>query len=134
MTVERAAYAQSLTNNAMTGMLAGPLTILQWSFVRDDQARSTTSRQIALAIRDKLADLERAGIKIIQIDEAALREGLPLRRTDWKSYLDNAMEDFRRRGQGATGTHDTIGSLTPARLPTVRVLTKYIGNLGGSTR
>src|SRR5690606_7074556 len=69
--------------------------ILQWSFVRDDQQRSETSRQIALAIRDEVADLEKAGICMIQIDEAAIREGLPLRKSDWKQYLENAVEDFR---------------------------------------
>jgi 5-methyltetrahydropteroyltriglutamate--homocysteine methyltransferase len=95
MTVEWARYAQSLTNKVMKGMLTGPITILQWSFVRDDQPRAATSRQIALAIRDEVADLERAGIKMIQIDEAALREGLPLRRADWQAYLDTAVEDFR---------------------------------------
>jgi 5-methyltetrahydropteroyltriglutamate--homocysteine methyltransferase len=95
MTVEWATYAQSLTQKLMKGMLTGPITILQWSFVRDDQPRAVTSRQIALAIRDEVADLERAGIQVIQIDEAALREGLPLRRADWKAYLDNAVEDFR---------------------------------------
>ena len=95
MTVEWAVYAQSLTKKVMKGMLTGPITLLQWSFVRDDQSRSVTSRQIALAIREEVADLERAGIKIIQIDEAALREGLPLRRADWQRYLDNAVEDFR---------------------------------------
>jgi 5-methyltetrahydropteroyltriglutamate--homocysteine methyltransferase len=95
MTVEWAVYAQSLTQKVMKGMLTGPITILQWSFVRDDQPRALTSRQIALAIRDEVSDLERAGIKIIQIDEAALREGLPLRRADWQRYLDNAVEDFR---------------------------------------
>jgi 5-methyltetrahydropteroyltriglutamate--homocysteine methyltransferase len=95
MTVEWAQYAQSLTGKIVKGMLTGPITILQWSFVRDDQPRSVTSRQIALAIRDEVADLERAGIRMIQIDEAALREGLPLRRADWPAYLDNAVEDFR---------------------------------------
>jgi 5-methyltetrahydropteroyltriglutamate--homocysteine methyltransferase len=95
MTVEWATYAQSLTDKVMKGMLTGPITILQWSFVRDDQPRAVTSRQIALAIRDEVADLERAGIRIIQIDEAALREGLPLRRADWQAYLDNAVADFR---------------------------------------
>lgn len=95
MTVEWSKYAQSLTDKVMKGMLTGPITILQWSFVRDDQPRKDTSRQIALAIRDEVADLEKAGIKIIQIDEAAIREGLPLRRDDWKAYLDNAVEDFR---------------------------------------
>jgi len=95
MTVEWAAYAQSLTGKVMKGMLTGPVTILQWSFVRDDQARALTSTQIALAIRDEVVDLERAGIKIIQIDEAALREGLPLRRADWQAFLDHAVSDFR---------------------------------------
>ena len=95
MTVEWSTYAQSLTEKVMKGMLTGPITILQWSFVRDDQPRSVTSRQIALAIRDEVADLERAGIRMIQIDEAALREGLPLRRADWPAYLDDAVTDFR---------------------------------------
>jgi len=95
MTVEWARYAQGLTDKIVKGMLTGPITILQWSFVRDDQPRAMTSRQIALAIRDEVADLERAGIRMIQIDEAALREGLPLRRADWQAYLDTAVEDFR---------------------------------------
>ena len=95
MTVEWSKYAQEQTGKIMKGMLTGPITILQWSFVRDDQPRSETSKQIALAIRDEVADLEAAGIKMIQIDEAAFREGLPLRRDDWKVYLDNAVEDFR---------------------------------------
>ncbi len=95
MTVEWSKYAQSLTKKIMKGMLTGPITILQWSFVRDDQPRNDTARQIALAIRDEVADLEKAGIKMIQIDEAAFREGLPLRRSDWKEYLDNAVENFR---------------------------------------
>jgi 5-methyltetrahydropteroyltriglutamate--homocysteine methyltransferase len=100
MTVEWARYAQSLTEKVMKGMLTGPITILQWSFVRDDQPRARTSTQIALAIRDEVADLEKAGIKIIQIDEAALREGLPLRRADWQNYLDNAVSDFRIASSG----------------------------------
>ena len=95
MTVEWSKYAQSQTDKIMKGMLTGPITILQWSFVRDDQPRSQTSKQIAFAIRDEVADLEKAGIKMIQIDEAAFREGLPLRTSDWKEYLDNAVEDFR---------------------------------------
>ena len=95
MTVEWSKYAQSLTEKPMKGMLTGPVNILQWSFVRDDQPRSQTTRQIALAMRDEVADLEAADIKIIQIDEAALREGLPLRRSDWKAYLDWAVEAFR---------------------------------------
>ncbi|MEI6730478.1 MAG: 5-methyltetrahydropteroyltriglutamate--homocysteine S-methyltransferase, partial [Pseudomonadota bacterium] len=95
MTVEWSSYAQSLTEKPMKGMLTGPVTILQWSFVRDDQPRSETCRQIALAIRDEVADLEKAGINIIQIDEAAIREGLPLRRSDWNAYLAWAVESFR---------------------------------------
>lgn len=95
MTVEWWRYAQSLTDKPVKGMLTGPVTILNWSFVRDDQPRSETCRQIALAIRDEVVDLEAAGAKIIQIDEAALREGLPLRRADWQVYLDWAVEAFR---------------------------------------
>ncbi len=95
MTVEWSTYAQEQTEKIMKGMLTGPITILQWSFVRDDQPRNDTARQIALAIRDEVEDLEAAGIKMIQIDEAAFREGLPLRRDDWKEYLDNAVENFR---------------------------------------
>ncbi|CAB4244450.1 5-methyltetrahydropteroyltriglutamate-homocysteine S-methyltransferase [Methylacidimicrobium sp. AP8] len=95
MTVRWSRFAQSLTQKPMKGMLTGPITILQWSFVRDDQPRSTTARQIALAIRDEVADLEKAGISIIQIDEPALREGLPLRRADWPDYLTWAVEAFR---------------------------------------
>lgn len=95
MTVEWWRYAQSLTDRPMKGMLTGPVTILNWSFVRDDVPRETACRQIALAIRDEVVDLEAAGAKVIQIDEAALREGLPLRRGDWDAYLDWAVECFR---------------------------------------
>ncbi|MGM8932024.1 5-methyltetrahydropteroyltriglutamate--homocysteine S-methyltransferase [Salinicola halophyticus] len=95
MTVRWSEYAQSLTDKPMKGMLTGPVTILQWSFVRDDQPRATTCRQIALALRDEVADLERAGIAIIQIDEPALREGLPLRQAEWQAYLDWAVECFQ---------------------------------------
>ncbi|MGV7214885.1 5-methyltetrahydropteroyltriglutamate--homocysteine S-methyltransferase [Bradyrhizobium sp. UFLA05-112] len=95
MTVEWWSYAQSLTRKPMKAMLTGPVTILNWSFVRDDIPRSEACRQIALAIRDEVADLEKAGATMIQIDEAALREGLPLRRSDWKAYLDWAVESFR---------------------------------------
>ena len=84
----------------MKGMLTGPITILQWSFVRDDQPRETTTKQIALAIRDEVVDLEKAGIKVIQIDEAALREGLPLHRADWDNYLRWAVEAFRITASG----------------------------------
>jgi len=95
MTVDWTAHAQSLTGKPMKGMLTGPITILQWSFVRDDQPRARTALQIALAIRDEVADLERAGIGIIQIDEPAVREGLPLRRGCWDEYLDWATRAFR---------------------------------------
>jgi 5-methyltetrahydropteroyltriglutamate--homocysteine methyltransferase len=95
MTVEWWKYAQSLTAKPMKAMLTGPVNILNWSFVRDDIPRSATCRQIALAIRDEVADLETAGAGMIQIDEAALREGLPLRKSEWKSYLDWAVESFR---------------------------------------
>ncbi len=95
MTVRWWQYSQSLTDKPVKGMLTGPVTILNWSFVRDDIPRSETCRQIALAIRDEVNDLEAAGVKMIQIDEAALREGLPLRHKDWKTYLDWAVESFR---------------------------------------
>jgi 5-methyltetrahydropteroyltriglutamate--homocysteine methyltransferase len=95
MTVAWTVHAQSLTARPMKGMLTGPITILQWSFVRDDQPRALTALQIALAIRDEVADLEQAGIGIIQIDEPAVREGLPLRRSRWDAYLDWATRAFR---------------------------------------
>lgn len=95
MTVKWWAYAQSLTSRPLKGMLTGPVTILNWSFVRDDQPRSVTCRQIAFAIRDEVQDLETTGARVIQIDEAALREGLPLRRKDWQSYLAWAVDSFR---------------------------------------
>src|SRR4029077_225948 len=89
-------FAQSLTSKPMKGMLTGPpVTILQWSIVRDDQPRSETCRQIGLAIRDEVADLEAAGIRVVQIDEPAIREGLPLRRSEWRNYLAWAVESFR---------------------------------------
>jgi 5-methyltetrahydropteroyltriglutamate--homocysteine methyltransferase len=95
MTVRWSAFAQSLTQRPMKGMLTGPVTILQWSFVRNDQPRSDTTFQIALALRDEVVDLEKAGIAAIQIDEPAIREGLPLRREDWKHYLEWAVTAFR---------------------------------------
>lgn len=95
MTVRWSSYAQSLTNRPVKGMLTGPVTILQWSFVRNDQPRSTTTYQIALAILDEVQALEKAGIKIIQIDEPAIREGLPLRKADQQNYLDWAVRSFR---------------------------------------
>jgi 5-methyltetrahydropteroyltriglutamate--homocysteine methyltransferase len=100
MTVEWSRFAQSLTPRPMKGMLTGPVTILQWSFVRDDQPRSETCKQIALAIRDEVIDLENAGIRVIQIDEPAVREGLPLRHADWNSYLQWAVEAFRLASSG----------------------------------
>ncbi|SDN82489.1 5-methyltetrahydropteroyltriglutamate--homocysteine S-methyltransferase [Vreelandella arcis] len=102
MTVRWSQYAQTLTDKPMKGMLTGPVTILQWSFVRDDQSRDTTCRQIALALRDEVLDLEQAGIPIIQIDEPALREGLPLRQNEWQSYLDWAVECFRLSAAGVS--------------------------------
>ena len=95
MTLDYTTYAQSLTTLPVKGMLTGPITILQWSFVRDDQPRRETARQIGLAIGDEVLDLEKAGIRVIQIDEPALREGLPLRKSDWQTYLDWATEAFR---------------------------------------
>jgi 5-methyltetrahydropteroyltriglutamate--homocysteine methyltransferase len=100
MTVGWWSYAQSLTAKPMKGMLTGPVTILNWSFVRDDLPRSAACRQIALAIRDEVADLERAGATMIQIDEAALREGLPLREAERRAYLDWAIECFRLCSSG----------------------------------
>ncbi|RXK86818.1 5-methyltetrahydropteroyltriglutamate--homocysteine S-methyltransferase [Filimonas effusa] len=100
MTVAWSSYAQSLTTKWMKGMLTGPVTILQWSFVRNDQPRSETCTQIALAIRDEVVDLEKAGIKIIQIDEPAIREGLPLRKENWQQYLDWAVRAFRVSASG----------------------------------
>jgi 5-methyltetrahydropteroyltriglutamate--homocysteine methyltransferase len=100
MTVEWIRYAQSLTAKPMKGMLTGPVTILNWSFVRDDQPRALSCKQLALAIREEVLDLERAGVQVIQIDEAALREGLPLRRSQWKVYLDWAVESFRITANG----------------------------------
>ncbi|MCW1962461.1 5-methyltetrahydropteroyltriglutamate--homocysteine S-methyltransferase [Chryseobacterium viscerum] len=100
MTVYWSQYAQSQTEKWVKGMLTGPVTILQWSFVRDDQPRSETCKQIALAIRDEVVDLEKAGIRIIQIDEPAIREGLPLRKTDWQNYLKWAVEAFRISASG----------------------------------
>jgi 5-methyltetrahydropteroyltriglutamate--homocysteine methyltransferase len=95
MTVRWSAYAQSLTQRPMKGMLTGPVTMLQWSFVRDDTPREDVCRQIALAIRAEVLDLERAGIGVIQVDEPAFREGLPLRRADWSAYLAWAVACFR---------------------------------------
>ncbi|HEV7856191.1 MAG TPA: 5-methyltetrahydropteroyltriglutamate--homocysteine S-methyltransferase, partial [Herminiimonas sp.] len=103
MTVGWSEFAQSLTSKPMKGMLTGPVTMLQWSFVRDDQPRSTTALQIALALRDEVVDLEKAGIGMIQIDEPAFREGLPLKAADWPHYLDWAVKAF---GITACGVRD----------------------------
>lgn len=100
MTIDWITYAQQQTDKVMKGMLTGPVTLLQWSFVRDDQPREQTCLQLALAIRDEVVDLEKAGIKIIQIDEAAFREGLPLRHKDWQTYLDWAVKSFRITASG----------------------------------
>ncbi|MBC3811423.1 5-methyltetrahydropteroyltriglutamate--homocysteine S-methyltransferase [Undibacterium aquatile] len=102
MTVDWIKFAQSLTDKPMKGMLTGPVTILNWSFVRDDQPRSVSCYQLALAIRQEVLDLEKSGVRIIQIDEAALREGLPLRRTEWDSYLRWAVESFRIAANGVS--------------------------------
>jgi len=100
MTVEWIRYAQSLTDKVMKGMLTGPVTMLMWSFPREDLSREEQARQLALAIRDEVVDLEAAGIKIVQIDEAAFREGLPLRKAHWQHYLDWATEVFRLCASG----------------------------------
>nr|WP_299585247.1 5-methyltetrahydropteroyltriglutamate--homocysteine S-methyltransferase [Mucilaginibacter sp.] len=100
MTVRWSSFAQANTDKLMKGMLTGPVTILQWSFVRDDQPRSETTFQIALAIRDEVVALEKAGIKVIQIDEPAIREGLPLRKADRAAYLDWAVKAFRISASG----------------------------------
>jgi len=95
ITVRWSSYAKSLTKKPMKGMLTGPVTMLQWSFVRDDQPRSRTCQQLALVIRDEVVDLEKAGIQVIQIDEPAIREGLPLHREDWQAYLAWAVKSFQ---------------------------------------
>ncbi len=100
ITVRWSRYAQEQTSRMMKGMLTGPVTILQWSFVRDDQPRAVTTNQIALAIRDEVVALESAGIRMIQIDEPAIREGLPLRKKDWAAYLDWAVRAFRLSASG----------------------------------
>ncbi|MCH2242273.1 MAG: 5-methyltetrahydropteroyltriglutamate--homocysteine S-methyltransferase, partial [Aquabacterium sp.] len=103
MTVDTARHAQSLTERPVKGMLTGPVTLLQWSFVRDDQPRETTARQLALAVREEVQDLEAAGIAIVQIDEPAFREGLPLRAAEQPAYLRWAVQAF---GIAASGVRD----------------------------
>jgi 5-methyltetrahydropteroyltriglutamate--homocysteine methyltransferase len=100
MTVAWTTYAQSLTAKPMKGMLTGPVTMLNWSFVRDDQPRSVICKQLALAIRHEVLDLEQVGVRVIQIDEPALREGLPLRRAQWQEYIEWAVESFRIAANG----------------------------------
>jgi len=100
MTVDWITYAQSLTDKVMKGMLTGPVTMLMWSFPREDVSRKVQAQQLALALRDEVVDLETAGIKIVQIDEAAFREGLPLRRAQWQEYLGWAVEAFRLTASG----------------------------------
>ncbi|MBU2945948.1 5-methyltetrahydropteroyltriglutamate--homocysteine S-methyltransferase [Zobellia uliginosa] len=100
MTVKWSFFAQSLTKKPVKGMLTGPVTILQWSYVRNDQPRSETCTQIALAIRDEVVDLETAGLQVIQIDEPAIREGLPLRKEEWNTYLNWAIKAFRISASG----------------------------------
>jgi 5-methyltetrahydropteroyltriglutamate--homocysteine methyltransferase len=104
MTLKWIKYAQSLTTKPVKGMLTGPVTILNWSFVRDDQALEKTCKQIALAIREEVLELENAGIEIIQIDEAALREGLPLRTDEHRDYLKWAIDSFKLAANGVKDT------------------------------
>jgi 5-methyltetrahydropteroyltriglutamate--homocysteine methyltransferase len=103
MTVRWHEFAQAQAKKPVKGMLTGPVTMLMWSFVRDDQPRSQTCKQLALAIRDEVGDLETAGAQIIQVDEPALREGLPLRESDWQEYLDWAVYCF---GVSTAGVKD----------------------------
>lgn len=113
MTVSWAQYAQSLTDKPMKGMLTGPVTILAWSFVRDDQPLADTAAQVALAIRDETVDLQAAGIVIIQVDEPALRELLPLRSKDQAAYLKWAVEAFRLATSGVEdSTRSTLTCAT----------------------
>ena len=107
ITVEWSKYAQSLTNKPMKGMLTGPVTILNWSFPRDDVSREIQSKQLALALRDEVIDLEKAGISAVQVDEPALREGLPLRKVDWPAYLDWALSSFKLATAGVTDALQT---------------------------
>jgi 5-methyltetrahydropteroyltriglutamate--homocysteine methyltransferase len=102
ITIQWSKYAQSLTKRPMKGMLTGPITILQWSFVRNDIPESATAWQIALALRDEVRDLEAAGIRVVQVDEPALREGLPLRQAEWREYLDWAVKAFRLATSGVS--------------------------------
>ncbi|KAH7887656.1 cobalamin-independent synthase [Phlebopus sp. FC_14] len=107
MTVKWSSYAQSITERPMKGMLSGPVTILNWSFPRDDVSRKLQSQQLALALRDEVIDLEKAGISAIQVDEPAIREGLPLRRSDWDNYLEWAVDTFKLATAGVTDATQT---------------------------
>ncbi|THH11726.1 hypothetical protein EW145_g462 [Phellinidium pouzarii] len=107
MTVKWSSYAQSLTKKPMKGMLTGPVTILNWSFPRADISKELQSRQLALALRDEVVDLEKAGIRAIQVDEPAIREGLPLRRVDWDNYLRWAVDTFKLATAGVTDATQT---------------------------
>jgi len=107
MTVKWSSYAQSVTKKPMKGMLTGPVTILNWSFPRADVSRELQSKQLALALRDEVIDLEKAGIHAIQVDEPAIREGLPLRRVDWDSYLKWAVDSFKLSTAGVSDTLQT---------------------------
>ena len=110
MTIFWSKYAQSLTKKIVKGMLTGPVTILQWSFVRDDQPREITCKQIALALCDEVLDLEKNGLKIIQIDEPALREGLPLRKSEWGPYLKWAVDSFKISSSSGSTSSMTLHS------------------------
>ena len=107
ITVRWSSYAQSLTTKPMKGMLTGPVTILNWSFPRADVSRELQCKQLALALRDEVVDLEKAGIKAVQVDEPALREGLPLRKADWQAYLDWALPSFKLATAGVTDALQT---------------------------
>ena len=107
MTVRWSSYAQSLTSKPMKGMLTGPVTILNWSFPRADISRELQCNQLSLALRDEVIDLEKAGIKAVQVDEPALREGLPLRKADWQAYLDWALPSFKLATAGVTDALQT---------------------------
>ncbi|TFK91480.1 5-methyltetrahydropteroyltriglutamate-homocysteine S-methyltransferase [Polyporus arcularius HHB13444] len=107
ITVRWSSYAQSLTSKPMKGMLTGPVTILNWSFPRADVSRELQCKQLALALRDEVVDLEKAGIKAVQVDEPALREGLPLRKADWQAYLDWALPSFKIATAGVTDALQT---------------------------
>lgn len=125
MTVAWSTYAQSLTDKPMKGMLSGPLTMLFWSFVRDDLPKQDVALQLALALRDEVCDLEAAGIRIVQIDEPTIREGLPLKRADWPAYLGWAVRAFRITASGVRDetqihTHMCYSSSTTSCRPSPR--------------